>query len=225
MILVAFNFMLKLTFNKWGYVLGVAAVCALFVALIWTVAIEQSKTQIQAWLTNQQLMLDTSVVMSIEVVLQMSFCMLAAHLRFTGRVRKRVLWTYKILRGFPGVLMFAVLFAVLTELIFAFPGVDFRRTAYLTAAGVFVVLPVGAIGLRKLLPEKDLRLELLFLANALVMILGVVATVNGRTAVRGFSEVEWGAVGGMLLIVAAGAGIGLLIYRAKEKRKLKKEKQ
>ena len=32
---------------------------------------------------------------------------------------------------------------------------------------------------------RDLRLELFFLTNALVAILGIVATVNGRTAVEG----------------------------------------
>jgi hypothetical protein len=35
-------------------------------------------------------------------------------------------------------------------------------------------------GVRWLVPEKELRLEVFFLSNALIAILGIIATVNGR---------------------------------------------
>ena len=71
MILVCFNFMLKQTYRKLRSVLVISVICALFVGLMWPYAIEQSKTQIADWLANPALMLDTSVVLSVEVVLQM----------------------------------------------------------------------------------------------------------------------------------------------------------
>ena len=73
MILVCFNFMLKQTYRKLLSILVISVVCALFVGLMWPYAIEQSKTQIADWLANPELMLDTSVVLSVEVVLQMAF--------------------------------------------------------------------------------------------------------------------------------------------------------
>ena len=63
------------------------------------------------------------------------------------------------------------------------------------------------------LPEKELRLELLFLTNALTAILGIIATVNGRTAVTGISEVDWGALTGLIIMLAGGGLIGLVIYK------------
>ena len=84
MILVCFNFMLKQTYRKLRSVLVISVICALFVGLMWPYAIEQSKTQIADWLANPALMLDTSVVLSVEVVLQMAFCMLAAHIQSAG---------------------------------------------------------------------------------------------------------------------------------------------
>lgn len=54
-------------------------------------AIQQSKTQIADWLADAQLMLDTSVVLTVEVALQMAFCMLAVHVLTTGPVKKRTL--------------------------------------------------------------------------------------------------------------------------------------
>lgn len=61
--------------------------------------------------------------------------------------------------------------------------------------------------------EKELRLELLFLTNALTAILGIIATVNGRTAVTGVSEVDWGALTGLIIMLAGGGLIGLVIYK------------
>lgn len=213
MILVCFNFMMKQTYRKRWSVAAIAVVAALFVGLMWPYAIRQSKTQIADWLANTQLMLDTSVVLTVEVVLQMAFCMLAAHVLTTGPVKKRTLWAYRALRWFPGILIFPVLFSGLVYLIFSFPGVSFSLIAWSMAAGVLVLIPVGTLLLRWLLPEKELRLELLFLTNALTAILGIIATVNGRTAVAGISEVDWGALAGLTALLATGGLIGWIIYK------------
>ncbi len=219
MILVCFNFMLKQTFHKPWSVILISVVCFLFVGLIWPLAIEQSKTQISSWLSNPSLMLDTSVVLTLEVALQMSFCILAANFMTCGPVRKRTLWTYRFLRWFPGILIFPVLFSALVELIFALPGVSFPHIAWSMAAAVLVIVPAGSFLLRWLLPEKELRLELLFLANALIAIFGIVATVNGRTAVAGTNAVEWPALGGIMLLVAAGALVGWLWWRYRQSKR------
>ena len=96
--------------------------------------------------------------------------------------------------------------------------------------GIFIFLPAGLpitvfikivnlivdlfpLFLRYLLPERELRLELLFLTNALTAILGIIATVNGRTAVTGVSEVDWGALTGLIIMLAGGGLIGLVIYK------------
>ena len=111
MILVCFNFMMKQTFRKRGSVAAIAVVATLFVGLMWPYAIQQSKTQIADWLANVQLMLDTSVVLTVEVALQMAFCMLAVHVLTTGPVKKRTLWAYRALRWFPGILISYLLFS------------------------------------------------------------------------------------------------------------------
>ena len=81
------------------------------------------------------------------------------------------------------------------------------------AVGVLILISVGTLFLRYLLPEKELRLELLFLTNALTAILGIIATVNSRTAVTGISEVDWGALTGLIIMLAGGGLIGLVIYK------------
>ena len=189
-LLTAFNFLLKQTFWKPVAVGAAAGIATIFVILMWPYAIEQSKTQIADWLSDNQLMLDTSVVLTLEIVVQMAFCLLAVHVANYSPVKNRMMVAYRLLYWFPGVLIIPVLFFGLTQAIFSFPGVSFKLIAWLFGLFVFVVIPLGRWLIKWLLPEEDLRLELFFLTNALVAILGIIATVNGRTAVEGVGDLH-----------------------------------
>lgn len=223
MILVCFNYLLKQTYRKRYAVFFSAAVCALFVGFMWRYAIEQSKSQISGWLANSALMLDIAVILTIEVSIQMTFCILSAHIQTSGKVKPLIIWAYRILRWFPGVLIFPVLFSMLVSAIFALPGTSFSFVAWALAAVVFVFIPVGSWGVRRLLPEKEIRLELLFLSNAMIAILGIIATVNGRTAVAGISEVNWNALGGVSILLIIGFAAGIVSYRTKIKQRIKRQ--
>ena len=218
MILVCFNYILKQTYRKVYSIAFSAIVCALFVGLMWPYAIEQSKSQISDWLANSALMLDIAVILTLEVAVQMAFCVLSAHIQTSGKVKPITIWVYRVLRWFPGVLIFPVLFSLLVAAIFALPGVSFSLIAWVLAAIVFIVIPLAAWGVKWLLPEKEIRLELLFLSNALIAILGVIATVNGQTAVAGISDVDWKALGGVVSLLICGLALGIIAYRIKLKR-------
>lgn len=212
MIIVCFNFMLKHTFQSTWWMAATTIAIGLFVGLIWPVAIEQSKTQISDWLSDTTLMLNVSVVLTIEVVIQMCFCMLAVPLMSTGRVKHSIVWTYRALRCFPGVLIFAVMFHALVQAIFYLPGESFSYVAWSLALVAVIVFPLGSMLLKYLLPEKELRLELLFFTSALTAILGIIATVNGRTAAEGVNDIDWWSLAAIAGLVVAGAIAGLLIY-------------
>lgn len=217
MLLIAFNFLLKQTFWKTVAVGIIATVAALFAGLMWPYAIEQSKTQIADWLGNTALMLDTSVLLTIEVSLQMAYAMLAVHVASAYPVKPRTLLTYRFLRWFPGLLIFPVLFSGLVYLIFAFPGTPFTTVAWMYAACSAdshsrrtLVTALSSSG-------EGVAAGTLFLTNALVAILGIVATVNGRTSVAGVSEVNWGALAGVGGITIIGSAIGLVWRRVKKR--------
>lgn len=222
MALVCFNYALKQTCRQ-PYAVGLSAVaCALFVGLMWPVAIEQSKSQIATWLADTSLMLDTAVILTVEVALHMAFCVVAAQVQTSGRVRPHVLWAYRLLRWYPGVLIFPVLFSLLVYAIFSLPGISFPLVSWSLGGGILLSVIMGSWALKKLLSEREIRLELLFLSNALMGALGVVATVNGRTAVAGVGTVEWAALAGVAALVAAGVTIGAVAYRRKRAKRVKK---
>ena len=83
---------------------------------------------------------------------------------------------------------------------------------------MLVAIPLGTYGIKRLLPEKEIRLELLFLSNALIAVLGVIATVNGRTAVAGISEVNPAALAGVCGLAVIGLIGGIILHRIKIKR-------
>lgn len=217
-LLTGFNFLLKQTFRSFWAMLGAATVAAIFVWLMWPYAIEQSKTQIADFLDNQSLMLDVAVMLTIEVALQMAFCILSVHVAHADPVKKGMRLVYRLLYWFPGVLVFPVLFFTLTQLIFTLPGYSFQQVAIGLSLVVLVMIPLGYGLIRYLLPEPELRLELFFMTNALVAILGIVATVNGQTAVEGVATVDWMALSGCLGVIVLGGGFGLLFRYFKVKK-------
>lgn len=214
-LLVCFNFVLKQTYRKAWMVGVISVVCALFIAFAWPWAIEQSKSQLQDWLNNPTLMLDTAVILSIEVVVQMAYCILAAHLMNTGAVGRRTIWMYRFLRWFPGLLVFPVLFHLETMCMFWLTGMEFTTIAYGLAIVVALVIPALTWGIKWLIPEKELRLEVFFLSNALIAVLGIIATVNGRTAVAGFAEVNWYALLGIVGLMLLGGIAGWVCFHVK----------
>ncbi len=215
MLAVVLTFLLKLTCHSRVTCLVVSAAAALFTFLCQEFAITQSKTQIADWLADPTLMLDTSVLLTVDVMLQILFCFLMMR-RVSG---EKLPWAMKsaffVTYWFPGLLIFPVLFSLLVEIVFAMPGTDFSTVAWITAGGIMVLTPLLTWLLKWLLPEPESRLELMFLVSILIAALGIVATVNGRTASAGTTQVEWSALAAVILLIIAGTITGLLWKKLK----------
>lgn len=215
MMLVVLGFSLKLSFHSMPGIIATSVLAAVFTALVWDAASARSTAQIQDWLSRPALMLDTSVLLTADVFLQMVFCVLSA-----SATRQRVL--FNLLLWFPGILIFPVLFAALVELIFALPGVDFELIGWTAAVAVLAGAPLLALACRALAPYRDSRLEFLFLINALIAALGVVATVNGRTAARGATDPALPALAALVALIAVCAAAGFFIGKHHTKKKIAK---
>lgn len=212
MILVCFSFVLKQTFHGVKEIMIISVLVAFFVGMTWPLAIEQSKTQIAAWIADQKLMLDMAVLLSIDVALTMLFCVNHVDLKTSEHVSRRKWVFFIFLKYFPGLLVFPVLFSVLVMTIFLLPGVSFQVVAWVLAVVLLVLTPVFTYGLRWLLPERPIRLELLFLVEVLLGLVGIIGTVNGRTAVAGFNSFDALSLLGVIAIVIVGMAIGWAIY-------------
>lgn len=211
--MVGFSLMLKVTYiPAWGR-WGICLICALLIGLSWESAANQSKTRIADWLHNPELMLDVAVLLTVDVFMQISFCILKAKKISGERLSKIGNILLSATLWIPGILIFPTLYALLVEVIFSAPGVDFGMLAWSLAAVVLIVGVILSFVIRSFIPEDDLRLELIFMINAMIALLGVVATVNGRTAVSGTDVVQWKALIGTIAILLIGSIAGFLLFK------------
>ena len=218
-LLVCFNFILKQTENARIPLLLVGIVCFLFVGLSWPWAIEQSRTEIMQWLADRKLMTDLTVLLTLDVFLQMLFCWEAESRSLpVSPASGWRFWSYRFLQGFPGLLLFPVLFALLVSVIFSFPGFSFPLLSWGLAVAVTAGLWLGVWGMKRLLPERGLRLELLYQMSWLTAVLRFVATINGQTTVAGVSEVDVTALGGVTLLLFGFGLLGWGWYRVRPLR-------
>ena len=146
MILVCFSFVLKQTFHGVKEIMIISVLVAFFVGMTWPLAIEQSKTQIAAWIADQKLMLDMAVLLSIDVALTMLFCVHHVDLKTSEHVSRRKWVFFIFLKYFPGLLVFPVLFSVLVMTIFLLPGVSFQVVAWVLDAGIHLWFEMALAG-------------------------------------------------------------------------------
>ena len=203
MILVCFNFLLKQTFVTRNILAITTLVLGIFAAFMWQVAI--------------------AAILSIDVVVQLTFCIFTV--RSAGSrgntLRSRII--AKGLLFYPGFIIFPVVFALLVQLIFLTPGVSFTLVSTSLGVVILFAVPLGRMALRTLLPESDLRLEILFLSNVLVALVGIVATVNGETQNAPVNTVDTASLIGFVVLLFIGGVIGFMWNRWQEKMFNKKE--
>lgn len=223
MLMVSLSFMLKLTWHSPVGAAVTAALAALFVFFAQDAATAQSKTRIADVLADPALMLDISVVLTVDVAFQLLFCFLKAR-SLGGPLPRGAKAVAAVCLWVPGLLIFPVLFALLVEIIFSMPGADFTLVAASTAAAAAAGSLLLAYGAKALIPEDDMRLELLFLVNVIIAALGIVATVNGRTSATPCGEVDAAALAATAALALAGAAAGCVIYRFIETKKISKIK-
>lgn len=205
--------MLKMSFLSTKTALAEIAAMTLFTGLMWPVAIEQSMTRISAWLADSSLMLDIAVVLSVEVILQMAYCLLSVNAETGENFGKFKRAAFAVLKYVPGLLIFPVLFSILVYAVFSFPGTDFGAIAFYVASAVFLVMAAGRIAARLIIPEPEIRTELLFIIYCIVAFLGIVTTVNGQTSAAGTSSVDMGSLIGVTAIVLLTGAAGFFLYR------------
>lgn len=221
MIIVCFNYLLKQTYRKWWEVAISTLFSAVFIGLMWRYAIQQSKTRISDWLSNQSLMLDMAVILSLDIISQFAFCLMTVRILSTEPLKPWQIFAYKSLRWFPGVLIYPVFFSFLVMLVFAFPGVSFTLISWGFGVALLILIPFLTFLLKKSVPEKDVRIELLFMTNIILAMSGIIATVNGRVAVEGGAQVEISSLIGVAALVVVFGAAGFFIRKLMINKKVK----
>ena len=214
MFMVGLSFLLKLTFMRPWQMIAEVVVLALATVATTDIAISQSKIQISEWLQTPDLMLDLAVLLTLDVALQIAFCicMINNPVKLKERIVK------DLLLFIPGLLIFPVSFYLLVQIIFSNAGMDFNNLSYCLGVAMTVLIPLLAYSAKYLLPENSERLELIFYINCIVGLLGIIATVNGQTATTGVNEVNINSLLAIIGIAVISSIFGLLLFRKKQNK-------
>lgn len=212
------NTILKLSFWSWWQTAIFALVCALFAIWICPFTASQSKTQLAELMSSTQVMQNLAVLITLESALYIGYCFVALKEKFGAKKRY---WGC-ILKFYPGLLIFPALFYLQTQVIFSLPGIGFDTISYIMAANILILLPLLSLGMKRLIPERDFRLEVHFLVSLFICFIGLISTSDGNVTYAAANQpMNWKALG-----VAAGLFIitfiiGYVWYRVKWRFKKK----
>lgn len=216
--LIIMNTLVKLSFWKLQYGIVFGIICAVFIVFASSFAIEQSKTQIIDFLNNTKDLQNSSVLITIESMICLGFCFVT----FNSTEKKTGLLYYFLL-AYPSLLVFIVLFYLLTQSIFYFTGVDFDLITYLFAFISVIVFSFSGFLLKKLIPEKELRVELHLLLSILITVLGLISTIQGNIIyIAKEQPIEINILLIFILLFIISFSFGILMERIKWKIKSKK---
>lgn len=203
MLFVVLNCATKLSLWNWWQRFAFSAVLAAFIWWSERYAVLQSKTQLADLLQNAEALQNMAVIVTIESAVNFGFCFWwfgevnSEELRVKNSKPSQKnfsLFTihYSLLKWYPSLLIFPVMFYVLTQTMFMAVGVDFAVSSIAVAALTFVLLPLLAEGMKWFIADADGRVEIHVLLSCLVCVLGLATTVTSKMIYRANeAPIDW----------------------------------
>lgn len=179
-LLILLGMGLKMSF--WSRRAGafIAGLCMLFSLGILHRTVEIPQHVLLDWMQDYHRLQDIAVCLVLDVALQVGFCMSAVRQHYAVNVSKASLWCHRLLLACPCFMLFGCIFLTQVKLLGLFPGQSFWITASMEGLAVALLLLLLQKGFKQWLPQADNRLELLFLVQVLVGIVGILTTVCGN---------------------------------------------
>lgn len=202
----------KQSFNPWWLSLVWYVLLSAFLLYVGPIATEQSKVQFNAWIHDRHVMQDMAALVSIDAILLIAYVTM---MLMSPSRRLRVIYGRGMLAVYPGLLVVPALFYLLIYTIFALPGVSFDAITY-TFAGLPIVLWLVSIGVKRVAPLTDFRLEILLISSLFMTLCGLITTVDTSITyppIAGSGNL-WAWVAGIGVFVLLLL-VGLLWYRYK----------
>jgi len=183
-VFIIINTILKLSFWKLGQVLVMVLLLIGFVFFVFPFAMEQSQTTMKQKLENPDILGNMAVLVTLECTLFLFYSFFSIQDFFR---KKRSRWKI-FLKYYPGLLIFPVVFYLLTQVFFTFTGTDFIQSTVVFSIAIGACVIGGSYLIRFLIPEEELRLEIQFLVSLFVTVLGLIATSSGKMVYVATSE-------------------------------------
>ena len=190
--------------------------------IVWgmDIAAGQSKTEVSAWLRREDIRQWMAIIITLESSLGVMFCLSYFD---TGRKGRKSAILRRMLYVYPPLLLFPVVFYLSMQCLFVWVGSDFTTTAWILAMGAAVLVPLLTVAAGWLLPDRESRVEAHLWLTAMVCVIGLLMTQNGKIIYNpGEHPVDWTAMALTLSGCAVAVAAGFLAHRVKWKIKRNK---
>jgi len=230
MLFVVLNCATKLSLWNWWQRFAFSAVLAAFIWWSERYAVLQSKTQLADLLQNAEALQNMAVIVTIESAVNFGFCFwyfseqrVVSSEKYPLRSHYSLHTTHSsLIKYYPSLLIFPVMFYVLTQTMFMAVGVDFSVSSIAVAALTFVLLPLLAEGMKWFIADADGRVEIHVLLSCLVCVLGLATTVTSKIIYRANeAPIDWQMVSLAIVIFIIFFVAGFLGSKLKWKLKIK----
>ena len=202
------------------YRIAFSLLLGVFVVLSHPYVVELNKLQVQRMLSERSALFDISLVVMVDSLLTVYFCLARLRDREPGQ---HFAWYTTLVRHMPSLLIFPALFYLHINLLFSLPGVAFTTVTWGLAAGVVAVFVAASLFARSLIGGKDLLIELIMLLTLLLFLLTVCSAVfhPSNTVISHSAPVDWlGCLGtlGLLLVLTLVGWLLTAVRRRLQKK-------
>lgn len=161
MCLLLVSLLLKTAFWPLRRMAVLAGVYAVIILLLSSTLFDLSRTTVDTLLATRSMRLDWTILITLEAMLMIAYC-------FTeGRVRQ-------VLSFYPGLLALPAFYYMQMQVLFSSPGLSFTLFGWWSALAVGVFILGGSVLARKAVGNTETCLELLFITNLLLGVLGII---------------------------------------------------
>lgn len=212
MLLVCWVSCLKLSHTPRWFIGLYAIVLGLFVYMSSDLASSQTRDSIASYIEQYSLREYITILVTIEAIILVTFAFWRTHTSSSATPRPKCQEQVILiaLRFYPPILTLPTLLYLHTTLLFNWTGVDFELLSLglAFATTLFFALVPSFIGY--LLPEREIRLELLCLSSFFIFLLGLITTVDNHLVYEA-PEYDF-PLKGFLLALGLGSACFILGY-------------
>lgn len=174
-LLVFINCIIKLSFWRIPFIIVFTGLIAIFILVTTQFAITESKVKLLGYLNDKQLMRNVALLVTVEAILSLSFCFISLQ-SASSNCKIQII---RVLKGFISLLIFPGLYYTLVMLVFLFPGCEFWQISLFLSLIVISLILLLSIGIKYLVIEKELKLEIHFIVSLFIVCLGLLMTADG----------------------------------------------
>lgn len=172
--LATISFLLKVGFYplKWTVFAGVVCAIIVFFATSWVTGLSQEAfVQI---IENRSVRLNAALMVFLDSAILLAFCFQNTFPSAKSAPVQRCLKQF--LTVYPGLVFGGAVCFFQAQLFFRFAGIDFSVAAWISSLVYLLIVVFGSLALKKIIGERHLRMELLFVTQILMIILSIFIT-------------------------------------------------